>query len=398
MRKLLWVGDAGCASGFAKATHGVCDFLDYRANPDNPTPWDVTVLGINYRGDPHSFKYPIYTALPGGDLFGVGRIVWMCDAVQPDAILIQQDPWNFPHYVARLKGVPEYKDLPVIGSVAVDGLNCRGTDLNDLTLAIFWTRFGEEQARRGGFTSTSAVVPLGVDLTIYAPGDRREARQRLKLPERCLDGFIVGNVNRNQPRKRLDLSIRYFARWWEEAGRPKNAFLYLHVAPTGEVSYDVRQLSSYYGILHQLILLEPEPWYGQTNEFMVDTYRSFDVQISTSQGEGWGLTTLEGMACGIPQIVPEWAALGEWAKTYAIPVPCTTTAATIGRYNAIGGVADEEQFVKALHALYSDPDMREEFETLSIWCANQNKYRWPEIGQGMAEAIDLVLTPEGVAV
>jgi len=388
MRKLLWVGDAGCSSGFAKGTHGVCDYLDYRANPSNPNPWDITLLGINYRGDPHSYPYPMYAAMPGGDPFGVGRLLWMCDLVKPDAIVVQQDPWNFPAYFRQLKSVPEYVDIPVIGFVAVDGLNCRGTDLNDLTLAVFWSNFGEVNARLGGYTGPSAVVPLGVDLDVYQPGDRLEARKRVGLPEKCWNAFIVGNVNRNQPRKRMDLTVRYFAQWWLGAGKPKDAFLYLHLAPTGEFSYDVKQLASYYGIFSRLILMDAEPFYGVNEPSLADTYRCFDVQVTTTQGEGDGLTTKEGMACGIPQVLPDWSALGEWARDYAFMIHCSSTAATIGRVNAIGGIADEQDFVAALVELYENPETREEFSRRALSCVRQPKYRWPAVGRGFSDAVE----------
>ena len=393
MRKLLWVGDAACPSGFAKSTHGVCDYLDHRSNPANTNPWDVTVLGINYRGDPHAYAYDIFAAGAGGDGFGINRLVWMCDHVLPDAIVVQQDPWNFPAHFKALKVTPEYLDVPVIGFVAVDGLNCRGYELEGLTLAVFWTEFGRTQAQLGGFTGPTAVVPLGVDLSLYRPGLQREARKKIGLPDSLFDAFIVGNVNRNQPRKRLDLTIRYFARFWESVGKPRNAFLFLHVAPTGEFGYDVKQLCKYYGVYSQLILMEPSPWYGDTEDQVVATYQSFDVQVTTTQGEGDGLTTKEGMACGIPQIVPEWAALGEWTKGYAVNIPCTTTAATMGHANAIGGIADEEIFVQQLRNLYQDRTLRTSVAEKSLACVQNPKFRWLEVGRGFAEAVDAVLHP-----
>jgi hypothetical protein len=397
MRRLLWIGDAACASGFAKGTHGVCNYLDYRANPVNPNPWDVTILGINHRGDPTpEYAYPIYTAAAGGDMFGVLRTVWMCDLVKPDAIAIQQDPWNFPGYMRRLKPIPEYADVPVIGFVAVDGLNCRGTDMNDLAMAIFYTQFGEQQARLGGFTKPSAVVSLGVDTTTFTPGDRTEARRALKLPDRCLDGFIVGNVNRNQVRKRLDLSIRYFSKWWHQAGCPKNAWLYLHVAPTGETGYNLKQLAAFYGIYRNIIISESEAWSGSSDLEMVHTYRAFDVQITTTQGEGDGLTTKEGMASAIPQIAPDWAALGEWARGAALLVECSSTAATIGKVNAIGGIADEDQFVEALDMMYSDPQQRHLYSQLALRCAQRPQYQWPEVGRLFSDAVDRTLFPATV--
>jgi glycosyltransferase involved in cell wall biosynthesis len=375
----------------------VLDYLDYRANPANPNPWDVTVLGINYRGDPHEYPYPIFAAGAGGDGFGIGRTVWMCDHVLPTAIAIQQDPWNFPAYLNLLQTIPEYKDVPVVGFVAVDGLNCRGMDLEGLRLAVFWTQFGKEQAVLGGYTGPSAVVPLGVDLSVYTPGNQQEARREMGFPEKMANAFVVGNVNRNQPRKRLDLTIRYFAEFWKSMDRPANVFLYLHVAPTGDNGYNVKQLCQYYGILSQLVLMEPSAWYGESEERMVQTYRTFDLQVTTTQGEGDGLTTKEGMACGIPQIVPEWAALGEWAKGYAVTVPCTSTAATIGRANAIGGIPDEAIFVQRLRNLYGNRAMRIAVAEKCLECVAQPQYRWEAVGRGFADALDAELVPRQIS-
>jgi glycosyltransferase involved in cell wall biosynthesis len=389
MRRLLVIGDAACPSGFAKSTHAVCDVLDYRANPANPAPWDVTVLGINYRGDPHRFAYPIWAAPVEGDGFGVLRTVFMCDTVKPDLILIQQDPWNFPAYRDVLKG-SEWGTLPVVGFVAVDGLNCRGTCLNDLAHAVFYTEFGRKAAILGGYTGTSSVVPLGVDLDIYSPGDRVAARRRRGLPSALDTAYIVGNINRNQLRKRLDLTIRYFAAWWHAAGSPDDAYLWFHVAPTGENAFDLSQLAKYYGIYDQLIVAHPRLWYGETEATMADSYRSFNVQVTTTQGEGDGLTTKEGMACGIPQIVPAWAALGEWATAGAVPVPCPTTSATTGGINAIGGIADEDQFVLALQELAVDPARRLRLGLAGRALMEQPQYRWPAVGAGVAAALETV--------
>jgi D-inositol-3-phosphate glycosyltransferase len=156
MRRLLWIGDAGCETGFARSTHKILETV-YRE-------WDVHVLGINYRGDPHDYPYPIYMAQRyPGDLFGIRRLQEMLQKVKPDLIVVQNDPWNFPSYMKRLG------ETPVVGIVAVDGKNCRGRSLNGLKHAIFWTDFGEKEAKRGGYVGTSSVIPLGVDTEIYYP-------------------------------------------------------------------------------------------------------------------------------------------------------------------------------------------------------------------------------------
>jgi hypothetical protein len=92
-KRLLWVGDAGVPSGFARATHAILDTLRHH--------YDVTVLGMNYLGDPEVrrlYPYDIYPAAPGGDGLGVGRLVWVCDRVHPDVIVIQNDGWFIPYY------------------------------------------------------------------------------------------------------------------------------------------------------------------------------------------------------------------------------------------------------------------------------------------------------------
>lgn len=388
-KKLLFVGDAACPSGFARATHAYVDALDYRA--DGGGDYDVTVLGLNYRGDPHSYPYPIYAASAEGDSFGVGRLIWMCDFVKPDVIVIQNDPWNFPHYLRRLAQFPEYRNVPVVGVVAVDGKNCGGHFLSGLSLAVFWTKFALIEARRGGYTGPAVVVPLGVDTSVFHPVDRYEARQSIGLPKKCDDAFIVGNVNRNQPRKRLDLTLKYFSRWLL-SGERKDAYLYLHVAPTGDTGVHIDSLAAYYGITDRVVVVEPPVWYGIGEQQMVMTYNCFDVQVSTSQGEGFGLTTFEGMACGVPQIVPDWAALGELCRGVAQLVQCPTTA--IGMpytVNVIGGVADEDAFVAALDLVYGSKSMRFKMMNDGLVLTAQPKFDWGHIGNSVRLAIDVMM-------
>ena len=385
MRKLLWVGDACCPSGFARSTHETLDVLRYA--------FDVTVLGINYRGDPHDYPYPVYAAAPGGDAMGVARLVWMCDMLKPDVIVLQNDPWNIPYYMQQLKRFPEHANIPVIASVAVDGLNCRGKGLNDLTLAVFWTEFGLREARDGGYTKPAVVIPLGVDLGVYHPMDRQEARER--LPEILRDKFIVGNVNRNQPRKRMDLTVRYFADW-VKTYRIYDAYLYLHVAPTGDEGYGVKDLAAYYGVVDRLALMEPPPFYGLTEEHMAATFNAFDVQVSTTQGEGFGLTTLEGMACGVPQIVPKWAALEDWAAGAVRLVPCSSTCVGPPYVNVIGGVADQQIFVTALDGLHRDAAARKALGQRALARAQEERFRWPNIGQAFLDAVEHALDPTAV--
>lgn len=389
--KLLWVGDAVAATGFSRITHHVVEVLREQ--------WQVHVLGINHWGDPtgaydgleyrHGFDYPVLPAARGfaDDPFGFNRLGKVTTKIKPDVIVCLTDPWHVPKY---LQGAG---NCPVIASVMVDGLNCRGTGLNGTIATIFCTEFGLEQAKLGGYQGRAAVIPLGVDLEIYKPIEQAHARASLGLPPALHEhGFIVGNVNRNQPRKRLDLTLRWFAEWVREYDRG-DAYLYLHVAPTGDQGWDIGQLAQYYGIASRLIFAEPDIMEGVTEQALARIYSAFDVQVTTTQGEGFGLTTLEGMACGVPQIVPAWAALGELCGDAALQVTCTSTAATPNNINVIGGIPDREEFIACLDRVYTDQATREQLRARGIALANEDCYRWRQVGELYASVIDQAINP-----
>jgi glycosyltransferase involved in cell wall biosynthesis len=376
MRKLLWIGDAAVASGFARATHYTLDALRQS--------WDVSVLGLNYRGDPHKYPYPIYPCWPGGDMFGLGRMPELISRIRPDVVVVQNDPWNIPEYLTKAG------NAPVVASLAVDGKNCRGRGLNGLALAIFWTKFGEQEARLGGYTGPSAVVPLGVDLDIYKPIPKFEARKQRGLPEEMHGAFVVGNVNRNQPRKRLDLTIMFFAEWVKRE-RISDAYLFLHAAPTGEQAYDIKQLAQYFGISNRVLAVVPEMGQGVSEHALAVTYNCFDVILTTTQGEGFGLTTFEAMACGAVPVYPNWAALGELVGDAGIGVSCPTVACTPNTINAVGGVPDKEETIRALNALYRNRDSLAEYRKHGFALVAQDRYRWDNIGAAFAEAVDEAL-------
>lgn len=390
MKKVLWVGDdPDCTSGFGLASRKIIESLDYRQRGE----FDVTVLAINYTGDPPTVPYPVYAAAKSGDTMGVNRLIWMCDTVKPDLIVFQNDGWNIPDYIKRLKMFKEYQNVPTVAVVAVDGKNFQGAWLKDVWLVIFWTQFALDESRAGNYDGEGMVIPLGVDREVYQPIPKQEARLRRGLPREFDNAFIVGSVNRNQPRKRWDLTIRYFANWIHKQ-KITDAWLYLHVAPTGDMGINVEQLTSYYGIHDRVLIMETKPWYGVSEQEMSDTYNSFDIYISTTQGEGFGLPALEAMACGVPCVLPDWSAFGDWAKRGAWLVPCKTTAIGPPYVNVIGGIPDETAFVMAMNRLYADKNGRTQNATAALECAQQPAFDWRNIGKRWNEALQRVLAAE----
>jgi D-inositol-3-phosphate glycosyltransferase len=379
-KRILWVGDAVSPTGFSKATHHVCDAF-HRAE------FEVHILGVNFYGDPHDYPYKIYPSMPGGDFMGFGRIKGMVKAIDPAVVFIQTDPWHVSSY---LKALGEHS-VPVIGVIAIDGINAKGVLLNDLDHVVFWTEFAQKEATQTGYTGPSTIIPLGVDQNIYYPADKAAARASFDFPtilkKRGFEGepFIIGVVGRNQWRKRLDLTLEYFAEW-VSTYPVDDAFLWLHAGSTNRDAWDLQDLARYYGVTKR-VLIPKLGAAGFSEEQMARLYNCFDVLLTTTMGEGFGLPMFEAMACGVPLVAPDWSALGELADGYATLVRCSSTAVHPEQTNTVGGVMDKHDAVYALAELYNNPERREEMSKKAVGRFCNPRFDWICIGDDYLELV-----------
>jgi D-inositol-3-phosphate glycosyltransferase len=365
--RLLWIGDVLVPTGFSTVTHAVLDRLQ--------NDWEVIVSGVNYDGSPHKLPYQVMPAWQGGDMWGMNRFQHLCTEFDPAAVVINNDWWNVAQF-AKIASA----GVPIIGYMPVDGGNLDPeamVELNKLHAAVWYTGFGHRAACAAGFTGGRHIIPHGIDTEVFQPEDRLAARRLLglKVPS---NAFIVGNVNRNQPRKRLDLTIQIFAAWVKQHNIT-NAHLLLHCAQK-DTGWDLRRVASHYGVADRLIFTGAENIRDlQDAGRLKFIYNCLDMQMTTTLGEGWGLTTMEGMACGIPQIVPDSSALGEWA-TPAVKIPCSRTLIH-PEINTIGALVDEAPFVAALQALYQTKAKRSRLAAQGLAHVRSEGFRWEDVAQ-----------------
>lgn len=368
--KVLAIADAVAHTGFANLLHSVLDGLK--------SSWDISVLGVNYFGDPHTYPYPIYPATLGGDVYGLGRLPNLLDGLKPDLVFIINDPWIIRDYMPAITE----RNIPCVVYTPVDSPNIKpdfAKGLNKCTRVVGYTQFAVNELVEAGLTAKTDIVPHGADISLFRPIPKAEARKKLGIPE---DFYIVGSVQRNQPRKRLDLMLQYFSEWWHRIEKPSNVRLYWHGA-LQDLGYDVLQLAQYFGIDQQLIITSPNitSGVGVPKEALPYIYNAFDVQINTALGEGWSLPQAEGAACRIPQIVPQWAALAEWMEGAAHFVPCTSICVNTGGVNTVGGVPDKESFIQAFDAFYTSESYRKEMAQKAYTLISKPEFRWESIAK-----------------
>lgn len=386
--KILWVGDAEVNTGYTRLAQ---NFLPHF----RVLGWQIAQLGIHYYGDPHGESHRIYPAQrtvdPQQDWGGVGRLRWVCDQEHPDWIVVNLDPWNIEPYRAAVAQIPEAQRPRIAGYVAVDGLNMKRSTANSLTgldLTVFHTQFGLQQSAEGGFRGRYGIVGHGVDTDLYNPGDQREARKRIGIQDVAgPDTFLLGNVNRNQPRKRLDITIREFAHWLRDRNPGPNVRLYLH-ANNDDLGFDLRQLAQYYKLEpDRLILPAGDIIHQFGEEMMPDVYRSLDAMISTTSGEGWGLTTLESMACGIANAVPDFAALGEWPGQSVLKIPVEHADTSAGGVNTLNLNPMPKAVRYAIDNLYRDPEYRQALAREGLERARSPEFNWRNLAEKFSELL-----------
>ena len=144
------------------------------------------------------------------------------------------------------------------------------------------------------------VVPGGVNLDLFGPGDRLAARAALGLgPEPTL--LFVGRIQRL---KGIDILIRAAAELCDDLG----VLRVLIAGGTGDEpgrqrSEEARELQRLRAMVDELNLQSVVQFVGAVDQPDLPTYfRAADVTVMPSTYESFGLVAVESMACGTPVV------------------------------------------------------------------------------------------------
>jgi len=127
----------------------------------------------------------------------------------------------------------------------------------------------------------------GVDTDVFKPTEK---------PKDLQDKFVVGSMNRNQPRKQPVRTMMAFAKFAKD--KP-DVLLHMQMDWNDEFGWPLQYFGELYGIMNKMI---PPARVGMPTSEVAKIYNMWDLNLNCTGGEGYNLCVNEGFACGVPSI------------------------------------------------------------------------------------------------
>jgi len=378
VRKVLFIGDGVKFTGFSTVLTNIIKRL-----PQDK--FDRHHLAINYYGDPHEYDWKIYPAALGGDLYGVGRLAKF-NLSSFNGIFILNDVAVVDAYLRTIKKLNLPKIPPIIVYSPIDGYGIPARFFENFDIVkqfVVYTDFAYKDITDRIPSLNPVVIPHGVDSKqFYRLFNNREEAKKLLFSSMKLgaDSFIILNANRNQPRKRIDLTLRAFELFWHDKKEKErnNIKLYLHCGQK-DAGWYLRDLVKDLKLEGSVIMTESNDVMPQIPISSLNLlYNACDISVNFSEGEGWGLVNVEHAITGAPQVVANHTSLKELFSDVGLLVDIAEEIYGMDM-SVLHGIVSVKDAARKLDKLYYDKELYEKLSLKSIEKFSQKKYDWDYI-------------------
>lgn len=268
-----------------------------------------------------------------------GQVGWLC-----------ADRWNAPlvhtmHTMARVKNA---------GLAEGDSPEPVGREIGEAQVvqaaSVLVANTGEEAGQLVDLYDADPakveVVPPGVDLATFAPGDRAAARRRVGLPE---DALVVQFVGRIQPLKAPDVLLRAAAELVRrDPELARRLVIPILGGPSGsglEHPDSLQELAEELGLTDRVRFVPPV-----SRTELADWYRAADLVAVPSHNESFGLVAVESLASGTPVVA---------ARVGGLPV-------AVGDAGVLVDGHDPTRWAAELARLLADPGLRQQLSARAV--------------------------------
>jgi len=363
--KILMLSDSPTTvTGYATITRNILNGLTEKGH-------ECFCIGHNYFGQD---LLPGTTFKDGTqikfNLLGTGKAPYAQDILQqkikelkPDIFAVLLDtfmlyPWSLQQDWSPAKTIFYF---PSDGENRLP-LNCENI-LKKFHVPVAMARFGQRQALAKHNLKTECI-PHACDIKNYFPL-LDEQKQALKTKYGLQGKYVVGGVFRNQGRKMPDRMILAFKKFAE--GKD-DVVLFLHTDPQdGAATNDLQNYIQELGIQNKVRFSGMTFVKGFDYKDMNEVYNIMDTFFLSTSGEGFGVPTIEAMACGVPVAITDFTTTHELLiedGICGIPIKCCTEF--LGNWNVTRGVMDIDAGAEALETLYQSKELREQYGKVGI--------------------------------
>lgn len=336
-KKLLFYGDSPTGNtGFATVSKNILKRLH------DTGLYEIHVLGINYVGDPHELPYKIYPAMYNeqGDVYGRQKLIDFLrnKKYKWDILFTLQDTFimaTIGEAITKLRdGYDEMKEVEQNGAIFPQKVRQEGVGFKWLfyfpidarpkkewieksvalcDIAVPYTQFAKEECERI-LKRDYHVIYHGFDKSTFFPlsEEEKQSFRDKYFPEHNLkERFVIVNVNRNQERKGYLQTLLAFSIFNRII---PNAVLYTQCDVAGDRGGNLIELARQIGLTDNWIYPDPrmyEEGIIPGADFINGILNIADVNISTTLGEGFGLSLIEAMAVKTLNVFPDNTAIKE---------------------------------------------------------------------------------------
>jgi len=219
---------------------------------------------------------------------------------KPDAVWFMTDPrfwgwlWDIEHELRPLAPLVYYH---VWDNYPYPKFNQKFYDCNDVICTI--SKVTDDIVRNVAPDVECVHIPHAVDTKIFNKIDEEHVLAFKKNNNFAEDRLIFFWNNRNARRKQSGTVLYWFNEFLEKIG-PEKAMLIMHTDPKDPNGQDLEHMLHDMDAADGRIMLSTSKISPQELAMM---YNVSDCTINISDAEGFGLATLESLACGTPIIV-----------------------------------------------------------------------------------------------
>ena len=391
IKVLAYCDSPTCATGFGTVSRNILSGLYATGR------YDIDILGINYWGDPHTFPFRIWPTSVNAekDPYGRKKCFNMIQQMDYDILFFLQDTFILEflpqlHDQLRKKG----KKFRSICYYPIDGVPKEQWlhNVNACDYLVAYSEFGKAESMKVlPEMKEPMVIPHGANVKDYFVTDMKTTMAfRSQFFGGQAEKFVFTNLNRNQQRKDIPRTIAAFSEFRKIV--PKS-LLYLHMAKQDQ-GWDLPEVVRGYGLKITTDIVFPEnfgPNQGYPRQIVNMIYNVSDCIVSTTLGEGWGLSWIEAMATKTPVIMPGNTALVEninsdrgWLVNSGTNPSLFTVVPSDNE--VVRPLVDVEDMVKAMLEIYNNPEeAKRRAENAYAWVTTQMDWttcivpKWSEL-------------------